>query len=186
MAKKLLIVSAVAAMLIQTTPSFALILLDEVMSKDVQQKTGVANLTPVQKAALEDWLNATFEVKSSKIEKQAPEVMLSINIDAGRKLQLSDGTMWEVDPNDVVQSSVWITPFPMRIVPSDSTDYPFLLVNKTSGVSVKARKIVPGSQTETTTPTQPAETQSITPSQPAPGQPAAPNQPATTQPAAGQ
>ncbi|MBS0654034.1 MAG: hypothetical protein JSR39_10985 [Verrucomicrobia bacterium] len=186
MSKNLLIVSAVAAMLIQTTPSFALILLDEVMSKEVQKQTGIANLTPVQKAALEDWLNATFEIKSSKIEKQAPEVMLSINIDGGRKLQLSDGTMWEVDPNDVVQSSVWITPFPMRIVPSDSTDYPFLLVNKTSGVSVKARKIVPASQTETTTPSQPVETQPAAPSQPIETQSITPSQPAPAQPATGQ
>jgi hypothetical protein len=172
MAKKLLIASAVAAMLIQTTPSFALILLDEVMSRDVQQKTGVANLTPLQKAALEDWLNANFEVKSSKVEKQAPEIMLSINIEGGRKLQLSDGTMWEVDPNDVVQSSVWITPFPIRIVPSDSADYPFLLVNKTSGVSVKARKVVPGSEAETKQPSPPTMT-----SQPPTTQPAAPSQP---------
>lgn len=181
MAKKLLIASAVAAMLIQTTPSFALILLDEVMSRDVQQKTGVANLTPLQKSALEDWLNANFEVKSSKVERQAPEIMLSINIEGGRKLQLSDGTMWEVDPNDVVQSSVWITPFPIRIVPSDSTDYPFLLVNKTSGVSVKARKVVPGSEPETKQPSPPTMT-----SQPPTTQPAAPSQLSPTQPPAGQ
>ncbi|MBS0605407.1 MAG: hypothetical protein KF898_04455 [Parachlamydiales bacterium] len=181
MAKKLLIASAVAAMLIQTTPSFALILLDEVMSRDVQQKTGVANLTPLQKAALEDWLNANFEVKSSKVERQAPEIMLSINIEGGRKLQLSDGTMWEVDPNDVVQSSVWITPFPIRIVPSDSTDYPFLLVNKTSGVSVKARKVVPGSEAERKQPSPPTMT-----SQPPTTQPTAPSQPSPTQPPAGQ
>lgn len=159
MGKKLLIASAVAALLIQTTPSFALFLLDDVMSKDVQQKTGVANLTPVQKAALEDWLNANFEVKNSMTEKQTPEVMLSINIEGGKKLQLSDGTMWEVDPNDIVQSSVWITPFPMRIVPSDSTDYPFLLVNKISGVSVKARKIAPSSPSGAKQPSQPTSTQ---------------------------
>ena len=176
MAKKLLIASAVAAMLVQTTPSFALILLDEVMSKDVQSKTGVANLTPLQKAALEDWLNANFEVKSSKVANQAPEVMLSINIEGGRKLQLSDGTIWEVDPNDVVQSSVWITPFPIRIVPSDSTDYPFLLVNKTSGVSVKARKVAPGSQAEPKPSSEPTTTI----------QPAAPTQPSSMQPPAGQ
>lgn len=174
MSKKLLMVSAIAAILIQTTPSFALILLDEVMSKDIQKKTGVYNLSPMQKAALEDWLNANFEMKSSKLKQEVPEVMLSINIDAGRKLQLSDGTIWEVDPTDVAQSSVWITPFPMRIVPSDSADYPFFLVNKTSGASVKARKVMPGSQPAPTMPSQPAS------------QLTTPSQPTTTRPAAGQ
>ncbi len=156
MTKNFLIVSAIAALLIQTTPSFALILLDEVMSKDVQQQTGVYNLSHLQKAALENWLNANFEVKTSKVKQTTPEVMLSINIEGGRKLQLSDNTLWEIDPNDVSQSSVWITPFPIRIVPSDSAEYPFLLVNKTSGVSVKARKVIPGLQPMPTTPNQPA------------------------------
>ena len=152
MSKKILIFSALAIMLAQTTPSFALFLLDQVMNKDVQQKTGVAKLTPNQRKALKTWLNQTFELKTVKEEPKEAEIFLSINIDGGKKLELSDGSTWEVDPNDVGQSSVWITPFPMRIVPSNDSNYPFLLVNKISGISVKARKISPSVETNAPTP----------------------------------
>lgn len=159
MSKKILIFSTIAIMLAQTTPSFALFLLDQVMNKDVQQKTGVAKLTPNQRKALETWLNQNFDIKTVKEETKEVAIFLSINIDGGKKLQLSDGSMWEVAPSDVAQSSSWVTPFPMQIVPSNDSNYPFLLVNKISGLSVKARKIspsvetnAPSPSTETTTP----------------------------------
>lgn len=150
------------AFLLYATPSMALFLLDDVMSKKVQEETGVANLKLKQKIALEAWLNENFELKSTSSEPKQGQVMLSINFEGGRRLQLSDGSMWEVAPSDVPQSSVWITPFPINIVPSNNSDYPFLLVNTVSGVSVKARKATPATQTQPTGPSGPSAATSLT------------------------
>lgn len=120
------------------SPLQAQIVLDEVMSKEDQQKTGVASLSRAQKLALETWLNKNFVEKNVK-EVAQPELSLSINIDHGQKLQLSDNSLWEIAPNDVQTSAVWITPFPVKITPSGDLDYPCLIVNLNSGASVKAR-----------------------------------------------
>lgn len=118
----------------------AQMLLDEVMSKEDQKKTGVNKLNKNQKIALENWLNQNFTLKAATKEPQS-ELFLSINIDNGHKIQLSDNTLWEVSPDDVYTSSFWLTPFAVKIIPSGDPDYPCLIVNKDSNVSVKARRI---------------------------------------------
>jgi hypothetical protein len=118
------------------------ILLDEVMSKEDQQKTGVKYLKREQKIALEQWLDQNFVLKThAKVPEQ--KLSLSINIDNGQKIRLSDNSLWEIAPNDVSIAAVWITPFPIKIMPSNDQDYPCLLVNADTGVSVKARQISP-------------------------------------------
>jgi hypothetical protein len=121
----------------------AQIVLDEVMSRDDQKKTGVANLSRMQKIALEAWLNQNFVLKSKEqaTSPQESELSLSININNGQKLELSDNSFWEIAPNDVPTSAIWITPFPVKITSSGDPDYPCLIVNLNSGVSVKARPI---------------------------------------------
>ncbi len=116
--------------------------LDSVMSKDEQKKTGVDTLTPRQKIELEIWLNKNFQLRQVATTTQAKEqpLFLSINIDNGQKIELTDGSIWEVDPEDYPTSQIWISPIPIKVVPSNNTDYPFLLVNKTTGVSIKVRK----------------------------------------------
>ncbi|MBS0605165.1 MAG: hypothetical protein JSS60_09060 [Verrucomicrobia bacterium] len=120
------------------------IILDSVMSREEQKKTGVDKMTMQQKIELEAWLNKTFILKTTDTSSQT-QLSMSINIDNGQKLQLSDNTIWEIAPGDVPTAAVWITPFPVKITPSNDPDYPSLLVNTTSGVSVKARKISPSS-----------------------------------------
>ncbi len=131
----------------------AQIILDEVMSRDEQKKTGVANLSSTQKVALEAWLNNNFVLKS-KEEAEAPqtELSLSINIDNGQKLELSDNSLWEIAPGDVPTSAVWITPFPVKIAPSGDPNYPCLIINPNSGVSVKARRIPSQAEAPSQTP----------------------------------
>ena len=119
-------------------PSFSTIILDEVMSKDKQIETGVSKLSKTQKQVLEAWLNATFVLKTESVAKPQ-ELFLSINIDSGHQIQLSDGSLWDIAPEDVERASVWITPFPVRIAPSHNSEYPQMLINGVSGESVKAR-----------------------------------------------
>jgi hypothetical protein len=109
------------------------------MTSEEQQKTGVSQLTPVQKKALEEWLDNHCSAQSA----QNTALYLSVNIDSGKRLELSDGSIYEVAPGDTGQTSLWITPFPIRIESSTDPDYPLRLVNINSGSSVKARKLSP-------------------------------------------
>lgn len=115
-------------------------LLEEVMSKEEQKKTGVDKLNKNQKIALEAWLNQNFDPKA-KTKAAESDLFLSMNIDNGHKIQLSDNSMWEVAPDDAYTSSLWLTPIPITITPSGDAAYPCLLVQKDTGVSVKARRI---------------------------------------------
>lgn len=117
------------------------IILDQAMSPEDQQKTGVAKLNHKQKIALETWLNENFTAKEERTTSPEKEPLsLSINIDNGQKLQLSDGSIWEVQPQDVDISAVWITPFPLQIEKSTNPTYPFLLKNTRTQMSVRVRK----------------------------------------------
>ena len=89
------------------------IILDDVMSQEEQKKTGIKKLSFKQKVALESWLNRTFVLKEKASENTTP-LSLSINIDRGEKLQLSDGSVWLIAPTDRQISSIWLTPFPRK------------------------------------------------------------------------
>src|SRR5579862_3339262 len=99
---------------LSSLPLNAQIVLDEVMSRDDQKKTGVVKLTANEKIALEAWLNKNFVLKTEEKATKSG-LSLSINIDHGRKLQLSDNSLWEIAPDDVSKAAVWITPFPVQI-----------------------------------------------------------------------
>lgn len=142
----------VALSLVISAPSFATFLLNDVMSLEEQQKTGVANLTPDQRAELELWLNLNFIPKPvtppPPSVKQAP-VTLSENLNNGKQLRLSDGSLYEVSPDDVGLTGFWITPFEVKILPSRDATYPVLLVNTNTGTAVKAKQISPPTITPT-------------------------------------
>ena len=125
-------------------------ILDQAMSPEDQRKTGVAKLNRKQKLALESWINDNFNPKEQNNSQDTGPLSLSINIDNGQKLQLSDGSIWEVHPQDVDISAVWITPFPLQIEKSTNPMYPFLLKNTRTQMSVRARK-------STSAPIQPKE-----------------------------
>ena len=118
------------------------IILNEVMTRDVQRTTGVANLSMAQKTVLENWLNQTFVLKTAAETTPAPaQVYLSINIDNGHKILLSDNSLWEISPDDVSTAATWLSPVVMQIKPSNNPDYPSLITDTASGTSVKARQI---------------------------------------------
>ena len=164
------------------------ILLDEVMNLEDQQRTGVAFLTPNQKIALEEWINKYCNCFSSKANQEDKQnLFLSINIDNGKKIQLNDNSIWEVDPRDYAISEAWLSPFPIKITTSDDPDYPFLLVNKDTGVSIRVKKsqmpapsehLPPPATTPSTVP--PANTPKAPP--PKPASPPPPGHPQPTPP----
>ena len=120
---------------------YAEMLLNDVMSPDVQQKTGVQDLSPKQKMVLETWINDTFVLKTKGPEtpKEISNLYLSINVNNGQQLRLSDGTLWDIDPADQTITATWITPFPVKIGQSGNPTYPTLLININNNVSVRAK-----------------------------------------------
>lgn len=142
----------IAALTSLTVFSQAQILLDEVMTKDEQKKTGVNTLSKNQKIALEAWLNRNFVLKQQPLAPSS-QLYLSININNGQMLQMTDNSVWEINPGDINTSSVWITPFPVKIEPSSNPQYPYRITNLNSSASVLARPYT-GSPTPTPPSTQ--------------------------------
>lgn len=66
---------------------------------------------------------------------------LSLNIGQGAYLQFSDGKTYEIDPDDRIYSSFWITPFPAKIEESDDPDYPVAITNLYTGTMVKGKEV---------------------------------------------
>lgn len=123
--------------LIPSTQGFSF-LLDEVMNHKTQQETGVSKLSQKQKKALEAWMNDHFVLKAEPTPA-GKDLFLSLNLHAGHQIQLSDGSLWDVAPDDVEKASIWISPFKVEILPSQDPDYPQLLVNTLSGVSIRVK-----------------------------------------------
>lgn len=117
----------------------AYIILDEAMNKETQRETGIAKLSTKQKQAIEKWLNANFEIKKNK-EEAITSLSVSFNLHSGKQLKLSDGSLWDIAPDDTDQAAVWLSPVPIQIMLGNNPDYPYLLVNMLSGISIKARR----------------------------------------------
>lgn len=112
------------------------------MSVEEQKETGVYCLTPDQRMKLENWIDKHCRLYCmEQREMSTKNLSLFTNIDGGRKLELSNGNIYEVSPDDLNVSSSWITPFPLRIEASDDPYYPLRLVNIHTGRSVKVKKV---------------------------------------------
>ncbi len=114
------------------------IVIDDYMDTAQREKTGISKLNKNEIILLEGWLNKNFVPKN-----QAPaanELFLSENLSNGSLLKLSDGSIYEVNPQDIPLSSLWITPFPMEVTMTSDPNYPFLLMNKNTNTMVHARK----------------------------------------------
>jgi hypothetical protein len=157
----------------------AAIILDEVMSLEDQKRTGVAYLTTNQRIALEDWLNKNCNCTNRIAPPEAKKnLYVSINIDGGKKIQLNDNTIWDVNPHDYPISEAWLASIPIKIDPSDDPEYPFLLVNRNTGESIRVKKgVAPRPRPYHA---RPPEAQPQTPTQGTPATPAKPKTPAAT------
>ncbi len=110
--------------------------LGEMMPLSVQKDTGVIRLKQHEKAALASWLYTNFFEERSH-EKN---LTVSINIDGGKKLQLSDESIWTINPSDVSITSTWISDIKVKIYPSGDTTYPYFIVNTRTNRAVKAKR----------------------------------------------
>ncbi|MCI0382002.1 MAG: hypothetical protein L0207_02990 [Chlamydiae bacterium] len=121
-----------------SSPSFALVTLDEMMSQDEQKQTGVTKLSPNQKKLLEKWIDDHF---TKKIANNTETSTLILNIGRGKVLQLSNGFYYEIAPEDQEYSSSWLTPTAIQIKEGDDPDFPLLLKNMRTGTTVRGKKL---------------------------------------------
>jgi hypothetical protein len=104
--------------------------LDSDMTAEDKKTTGYDSLTKEQKKALNLWLTKNTMPVKKNAEQAA--LSLNINIDGGRLLILSDGTKWEVAPEDRNISGLWLTPISLKILPGGSPEYPNVIMNSDS------------------------------------------------------
>jgi hypothetical protein len=137
-----------AAQTINTTPS-----LNQIMTPDDQQKTGIDKLTPDERAQLEIWIQtytqskvASLQQKTTKAKKASMKPsfgVLTINVRGGQFLILMDSSVWEVAPDDIFTSSAWLSSIALEIT-YDTSDpnayFPFIIKNQYSGLTVHARQ----------------------------------------------
>lgn len=114
--------------------------LNDVMTIEEQKKTGISQLSDMQKKELESWINQKFTLKVAEKSKQ---VYLSENVQSGTQLRLSDGSIYEVMPEDRQKASFWLTPFQVKIEQSTDPNYPYKIVNTVTLVGVRAKQITP-------------------------------------------
>ncbi|MBS0648941.1 MAG: hypothetical protein JSS10_06945 [Verrucomicrobia bacterium] len=112
--------------------------LNEVMSADEQQKTGVANLSDAQKKELESWINNRFVLKTTSA---AQSIYLQQNIQGGTQLMFSDGSLYEIAPTDRAKATFWLTPIAVTMEPSGDPNYPSKITNTLTNVSVNGKMI---------------------------------------------
>lgn len=163
--RKSIILSVILSL---AAPLMASTNLDQQMSLQDKQQTGVVNLTLKQRQALASWIDKHYTpIGQSPLpqQPQAPQqppsqmmqqpsmqqntpnqsLSLTINLNNGAELILSDATRWQIHPQDVVISSVWIAPSALSVAAGTDPSYPFVITNLSSKQSVRAKQVVPAS-----------------------------------------
>lgn len=74
---------------------------------------------------------------------QSGKLTLSQNINQGSVLVLSDGTYWEVKPEDRTISSLWLFPIAVELGQSGDSLYPVSIKNRHTGSVISVKKIKP-------------------------------------------
>lgn len=138
------VAAAIYFFCVSSPNAFALIILDDVMSKEEEKRTGVNKMNHNQRMALEEWLNKNFILKAQAERSETATndaIFLSENLDGGQRLKLSDGSIYQIAPDDLARSSLWITPIEIKISQGTDPNFPYLLINVDSGSALKAKQV---------------------------------------------
>jgi|SRR5579872_1767929 len=120
---------------------FAGIILDQAMTKEELEATGVSTLNPSQKITLEAWIDRHCTLKTNT-NLVGQDLFVSIITSDGKKVTLSDSSTYEIAPEDMPIASSWITSS-ASITVSNSNDpnYPFKLTNTLTKQDIKGKRI---------------------------------------------
>lgn len=64
---------------------------------------------------------------------------ISENIDSGRLLRLSDGSLWLISPIDIISTALWLATSDVVVIEGDDPSYPFKIVSSDDNEVVNAR-----------------------------------------------
>lgn len=67
-------------------------------------------------------------------------LFLTFNYDQGATLELSDGSIWSVSPDDTKITGLWLVPMEIEIQNSNDPSYPYILNNLQTKQKVQAKK----------------------------------------------
>jgi hypothetical protein len=140
-------VTIVAVTAFYSSKLLGIVQLQDVMTPDEQQKTGIFQLSEAQKKELENWLNQKFVLKNASLTASSP-IYLQQNINNGARLILSDGSIYEIAPTDRTKAAFWITPAELLIKPSNDPLYPSQITNTLTNASVNGKLIQPSQGTK--------------------------------------
>jgi len=129
--------------------------MDKVMTGDDLRTTGVGSLTAPQRAALDRWLSAyTMQVLqyaqgSGKPAGSAPSTYvgsggghwIKSKADNGGIIILEDGSMWEINSLDRIDTSLWLPITNITVIKASSPigDYKYTLINTEDGEKALAK-----------------------------------------------
>lgn len=111
--------------------------INDIMSVEDQRKTGVLGLKQRQKMELAKWLvdHGYYEEKKTNSSDDS----LTLTMNDKKELQLSDGSIWEVAPEDVPISSAWAANVEVLLERTQNPLYPYNLINVKAKEKVKVR-----------------------------------------------
>ena len=138
------------------------LLLDQLMTKDEQARTGVSKLSQGERAALEQWL-IKFAVTSANLGKTQPSAMVpkssgydglgqkhwvKTRTEGGALIQLEDGSLWQIAPLDKIYTALWLPIQNVVVAQSDNPQFPFKLVSERDTVEAKLLLVAKGGDIE--------------------------------------
>jgi len=142
--------------LIFTLPIFSVeVNLDKIMTPSEQKETGVQNLSPKEKQALQQWLTSwtinllnTTQTTDQPQQNNSPyqsNIQTPITVvrvyNGGNKIELSNQSMWTVFPIDIAIASSWLPRDSIEILQGTDLYYPYYLRNTKNSRMIKAQNI---------------------------------------------
>jgi hypothetical protein len=131
-------------MILLLTALLAVETIDLDMTPQDKKSTGVFKLRDKEKATLQQWIESRYEKRAQPLAQKPPilaKPMITENFYSGKYIRLSDGSLWNIRPQDTPITQGWITSVEIIIEPSQDPDYPNKLTNTLTGSSVLAKKV---------------------------------------------
>lgn len=107
------------------------------MTPQDEKKTGFGKLTAKEKTALELWIEERYQEKTKVEKSTVAQVEIKNNTTI---IHLSDGSLWEIKPENAGIAQGWINPdVEILIGESHDAEHPTLLTNTLSKSAVRAK-----------------------------------------------
>ncbi|HSW71856.1 MAG TPA: hypothetical protein VLG44_00410 [Chlamydiales bacterium] len=107
----------------------------DAMTKEEEFKTGLHKLSTAEKLALQEWVAQSYSAKP----KAARPPQISEVLANGQYVQLTDGSLWKIHPNDTPITQGWITPVEIIVQQNGTPPYNYTLTNSLTGSIVRAQ-----------------------------------------------